>query len=189
MIMRFFRGNRLIASALLLLMQVPIPSAQAYYNANSPMGTNTNEVLEYDSSAPFLDLFKTSLPFREAAPFLTKGQVQYDRFGWPTSISAGGQAGTRLINKLPANTIPRGYYTVLYEGQGKITYGLDASIVESQPGRDVILIDPGKDNEYSVKLEIKATNPDNYIRNIHVIPQGGICASNPFQRVNGSFQP
>lgn len=188
MIMRFFRGNRLIASALLLLMQVPIPSAQAYYNANSPMGTNTNEVLEYDSSAPFLDLFKTSLPFREAAPFLTKGQVQYDRFGWPTSISAGGQAGTRLINKLPANTIPRGYYTVLYEGQGKITYGLDASIVESQPGRDVILIDPGKDNEYSVKLEIKATNPDNYIRNIHVIPQGGICASNPFQRVNGSSQ-
>lgn len=188
MVMRFFRGNRLIASALLLITQLPLPSALAYYNANSPLGTNTNEVLEYDSSAPFLDLFKTSLPFREAIPYLTKGQVQYDRFGWPTSIAAGGQAGTRLINKLAANTIPRGYYTVLYEGQGKIEYGLDASLVESQPGRDIIKIDPGKDNEYSVKLEIKATNPNNYIRNIHVIPQGGICASNPFQRVNGASQ-
>ncbi|HPY39693.1 MAG TPA: sugar-binding protein, partial [Thiolinea sp.] len=41
---------------------------------------------------------------------------------------------------------------------------------------------------YSVKLEIKATNADNYIRNIHVVPQGGICASNPFQRVNGATQ-
>ncbi|HMT94817.1 sugar-binding protein [uncultured Thiothrix sp.] len=188
MITRFFRENRLIAAALLILLQLPTSAVQAYYNANSPLGTNTNEVLEYDSSAPFLDLFKTSLPFREAAPFLTKGSVQYDRFGWPTSIAPGAQAGTRLINKLPANTIPRGYYTVLYEGQGKIEYGLDASLVEAQPGRDVILIDPGKDNEYSVKLEIKATNPDNYIRNIHVIPQGGICASNPFQRVNGASQ-
>jgi hypothetical protein len=188
MITRFFRGNRLIASALLLVLQLPSMPAQAYYNANSPMGTNTNEVLEYDSSAPFLDLFKTSLPFREAVPYLTKGSVQYDRFGWPTRIAPGGQAGTRLVNKLPANTIPRGYYTVLYEGQGKIEYGLDASLVEAQPGRDVILIDPGKDNEYSVKLEIKATNPDNYIRNIHVIPQGGICASNPFQRVNSASQ-
>lgn len=188
MVMRFFRGNRLIASALLLVMHLPLTSALAYYNANSPLGTNTNEVLEYDSSAPFLDLFKTSLPFREAVPYLTKGQVQYDRFGWPTSIAPGGQAGTRLINKLPANTLPRGYYTVLYEGQGKIEYGLDASLVEAQPGRDIIKIDPGKDNEYSVKLEIKATNPNNYIRNIHVIPQGGICASNPFQRVNGASQ-
>ncbi len=188
MIRRFFGGSRVAASAFLLFCLTASPSAQAFYNSNSPMGTNTNEVLEYDSSVPFLDLFKASLPFREAAPYLTKGDVQYDRLGWPTFIPPGGQAGTRLINKLPANTIPRGYYTVLYEGRGKIEYGLDATLVESQPGRDVILIDPGKDQEYSVKLEIKATTPDNYLRNIHVVPQGGICASNPFQRVNSASQ-
>ncbi len=187
MIMRFFGGSRFLAATFLLLCQGSTP-ALAYFNANSPMGSNTNEVLEYDSSVPFIDLFKASLPFREAIPYLTKGQIEYDRFGWPTYIAPGAQAGTRLINKLPANNIPRGYYTVLYEGQGKMEYGLDATLVESQPGRDVILIDPGKDNEYSVKLEIKSTNPNNHLRNIHVVPQGGICASNPFQRVNGASQ-
>ncbi|MGB1009699.1 MAG: sugar-binding protein [Thiolinea sp.] len=186
---RFFGGSRVFASLCLLLGGALISnSAQAYFNTNSPMGTNTNEVLEYDSSVPYLDLFKASLPFREAAPYLTKGRVEYDRYGWPTYISQGGMAGTRLLNKLHENAIPRGYYTVLYEGQGKLEYALDAKLVQSQPGRDVILLDPGKDKEYGVKITIKSTTRGNHLRNIRVIPQGGICASNPFQRVNGPTQ-
>ncbi len=191
MIMRFFGGSRVIASLALSLtiLQFACPTqAEAFYNARSPMGTNTNEVLEFDSSVPFIDLFKAALPFREAAPFLTKGRVDYDRLGWPRYIAPGAQAGTRLLSKIPARTIPRGYYIVLYEGDGKIEYGLDAELVESQPGRDVILLDPGPDKEYNVKLEIKETNRNNYIRNIHVVPQGGICAGNPFRRVSNASQ-
>ncbi|WP_026154829.1 sugar-binding protein [Thiolinea disciformis] len=182
------RGRMAAAMVLIVLQALLGTTAHGYYNANSAMGSNTNEVLEYDSSVPFIDLFKASLPFRESVPFLTKGQIEYDDYGWPKYIAPGAQAGTRLVHRLPAGTIPRGYYIVLYQGEGKIEYGLDASLVESQPGRDVILIDPGKDNEYSVKLEIKATNPNNYIRNIHVVPEGGICASNPFRRVSGASQ-
>jgi hypothetical protein len=161
--------------------------AAAFYNSFSALGTNTNEIMEDDSSAPFIDLMKMSLPFREARP-LTKGDVQYDQYGWPSSISPGGQAGTRILNKLPAGTIPRGFYTVLYEGEGKLEYGNDASLVEHTNGRDVILIDPGKDNVLSATLYIKATNPANHLRNIRILPQGGICASNPFQRVAGAGQ-
>lgn len=146
------------------------------------MGTNTNEIMEDDSSAPFVDLFKMSVPFREARP-LTQGDVKYDRYGWPVSIPTGGKAGTRFLNKLPAGTIPRGFYTVLYDGQGTIEYGNDATLTEHTEGRDIILIDPGKDNELSATLYIKTTNPQNYIRNIRILPQGGICASNPFLRV------
>ncbi|MEZ5478247.1 MAG: hypothetical protein R3E95_12410 [Thiolinea sp.] len=186
---RFFGGSRVLASLFLLLgLSLSSHTTYAYFNSTSPMGTNTNEVLEYDSSVPFLDLFKASLPFQEAAPYLTKGRVEYDRYGWPTYISPGGMAGTRVISKLHEDAVTRGYYTVLYEGEGQLKYELDAKLVQSQPGRDLIMIDPGSDKEYNVKLTITSTKRGNHLRNIRVLPQGGICASNPFQRVNGATQ-
>ncbi|CAA6821389.1 MAG: cellulose-binding domain protein, partial [uncultured Thiotrichaceae bacterium] len=185
---RFFGGSRVFASILLLAGSSAAGNSYALYNTSSPLGTNTNEVLEYDSSVPFLDLFKASLPFREGAPFLTKGKITYDRYGWPTSISPGGIVGTRVISKLHKDAIPRGHYTVLYEGQGKLEYGLDAKLVQHQSGRDVIYIDPGKDNLYNVKLTIKSTQQGNHLRNIRILPEGGICASNPFDRVAGATQ-
>lgn len=185
---RFFGGSRVFASLLLLAGSTAAGNSYALYNSSSPLGTNTNEVLEYDSSVPFLDLFKASLPFREGAPYLTKGQVTYDRYGWPASISPGGMAGTRVISKLHKDAVPRGHYTVLYEGQGKLEYGLDAKLVQHQPGRDIIYIDPGKDDLYNVKLTIKSTKQGNHLRNIRILPEGGICASNPFERVAGATQ-
>lgn len=185
---RFFGGSRVLASAFLLLGLLGSSDTYAYLNNSSPLGTNTNEVLEFDSSVPFLDLFKASLPFHEAVPHLTKGRVEYDRHGWPTYISPGGMAGTRVISKLHENAVPRGYYTVLYEGQGELSYGLDAKLVQSQPGRDLIMLDPGKDKEYNVKLTIKSTQRGNHLRNIRILPQGGICSSNPFVRVHNASQ-
>ena len=89
---------------------------------------------------------------------------------------------------MPAGTIPSGTYTVSYEGEGKLEYGNDATLVEHAQGRDVIMLDPGKDNELNATLFIKATNPSNHLRNIRILPPGGICASNPFQRVAGAGQ-
>ncbi len=149
---RFFGGSRIIALLLLIAGTATAGKSYALYNSSSPLGTNTNEVLEYDSSVPYLDLFKASLPFREGAPHLTKGQITYDRYGWPTSISRGGMAGTRIISKLHKDAIPRGHYTVLYDGQGKLEYGLDAKLVQHQPGQDIIYLNPGKDGQYNVKL-------------------------------------
>ncbi|HPE61827.1 MAG TPA: sugar-binding protein [Thiolinea sp.] len=188
MINRIKGGRRQFASIILALSALVCADASAYFNSSSPMGTNTNEVLEYDSSVPFIDLFKASLPFREAAPYLTKGRVDYDRYGWPTYIAPGGEAGTRLISKLHENAIPRGYYVVLYDGDGKLEYGLDAKLVQGQKGRDVIMLDPGKDKEYNAKVVIKSSNPQNPLRNIRVLPSGGICAGNPFERVNSAGQ-
>lgn len=181
------RGGRWLAPCLLLVGMTTSHSATAFFNSYSALGTNTNEIMEDDSSVPFIDLFKMSLPFREASP-LTKGNVQYDRYGWPTRIAPDGQVGTRFVSKLPAGTIPQGYYTVLYEGQGKLEYGNDAKLVEHTEGRDIIMLEPGADKELNATLFIKSTNPDNYLRNVRILPQGGICASNPFQRVAGASQ-
>lgn len=177
----------MLASFVLLLGLAVTQTATAFYNSTSALGTNTNEIMDDDSSAPFIDLMKMSLPFREARQ-LNKGDIQYDRHGWPTRISNGGQAATRFVSKLPAGTIPAGPYTVLYDGEGKLEYGNDAHLQNQQPGRDIIILEPGQDKELNATLFIKATNPANPVRNIRILPPGGICSSNPFRRVANPSQ-
>lgn len=151
-------------------------------NSASPLGTNTNEITESDASMPFIDLMRAAVPFAEAAPWLTKGNVTYDANGWPANLN-GGQAGTRFLSNLPAAVIPEGTYTVLYEGEGDIQYMNDATLVEHKPGYDTINIAAGQDGVLNASLLITRSNPQNYLRNIRILPPGGICASNPFQRV------
>lgn len=155
--------------------------------AKFPVGINTNEVMQIDSSVPFVNLFKQALPFDEANSKLTRGNISYDRDGWPKNLN-GGQAGTNLLHWLPEGTLPTGNYTVLYDGKGKLAYTDDAKLISSKPGRDVIQIAAGHDKFIKVTLIIKQTNPRDYIRNIRVLLPGGICANNPFQRVYSARQ-
>jgi hypothetical protein len=156
---------------------------------------NTNELREEDSSIPFIDLYRMSLPFEEARRWkhYTHGNIQYDRNGWPIRLN-GGQVGTRFVNKLPKGTIPEGFYSVFYDGVGHIDYGNDASIYQRSKGKDIIQIKAGKDKQISATLFIKYTDPNNHLRNIRIIMPGGICKNNPFRRAthrnecrNGSY--
>ncbi len=151
---------------------------------SSPLGINTNEIMENDASVPFVDLMKMAMPFEEARPWLTKGVVKYDKNGWPNYIAKGAQAGTRFLNDLPAGTIPDGLYTVLYEGEGIIQYNHDAHLVKRSFGRDVILIRAGKDKILRAIFKIHATDPNNPIRNVRILLPGGICENNQYKRVD-----
>ena len=152
-------------------------------NRASPLGINTNETMDMDSSVPFINLFKLALPFEEARPWLTKGSIQYDDNGWPKNLN-GGFAGTRFIGGYPADSIPSAVYNVFYEGQGKIRYGVDAKLIKRMPGRDLIEIRPGKNKKISASLTIIETNPNNHLRNIRILLPGGICKGNPFRKVS-----
>ena len=170
--------------ALLLITQPAILFAKN--NSHSPLGVNSNEVMDDDASVPFVDVFRASVPFEEARPWLTKGKVKYDSDGWPVYIPKNGQVGTRFINKLPAGTVPDGLYTVLYEGKGKLIYGNDAKLVRSTPGKDIVSIKAGKDRELRGTLIVKETDPNNHIRNIRILMPGGICSNNPYKRVHSA---
>ncbi|MEN9503749.1 MAG: hypothetical protein RI964_3034 [Pseudomonadota bacterium] len=154
-------------------------------NAASSLGTNTNEVTESDSSAPFIDLFRAAIPFEESRPWTTKGNIVYDTDGWPMNLN-GGQAGSRFLSNLPAQTVPDGVYTVLYDGDGEIQYLNDATLLEHKPGVDTINISAGDDQMLNASLIITGSDPKNYLRHIRILPPGGICANNPFQRVNSA---
>ena len=95
---RFFGGSRVFASLCILLgSSIASTGTQAYFNNASPLGTNTNEVLEYDSSVPYIDLFKASLPFREAAPHLTNSIPPYAVTMVVPLVDIDEQTGTTAI--------------------------------------------------------------------------------------------
>ena len=164
-----------------LLFQLSIAFGAS--SLNSPLGINTNEITEDDASLPFVDIFKSSIPFEEARPWLTKGRIRYDRDGWPTHIPKGAQVGTRFIKDVPAQVLPKGLYTVLYQGKGKIIYGHNAKLIKRLPGRDIIAINAANKPEINATLIIKSTDPKNHIRNIHILMPGGICSNNPFRHI------
>lgn len=185
----FSSVTSLSSKALLALVaSLTLTASPAFANnANSPLGTNTNELSDEDSSIPFVDLFRVALPFEKAKPWLTKGNLQYDRNGWPVNLN-GGRAGTRFLANLPGASIPQGLYTVLYEGEGKLQYGNDAKLVDQGQGYDRIQIQAGADNTLNATLYIIESNPRNPVRNIKIMMPGGICASNPFRHVNAANQ-
>ena len=164
---------------LILLFSMPV---QAVENRLSPLGINTNEIMDIDASVPFVDLFKLAAPFEEARPWLTKGKIDYDEHGWPTNLN-GGQAGTRFINNMRAESIPKGVYTVLYKGRGKLRYGGNVRLLRHYPGRDLIEFRPGKNKRITATVMIVETNPKNPIRDLHVLMPGGICKHDPMRRV------
>ena len=168
-------------TSIIILLSALFTHANLYAAGKPLLGINTNEVMQVDSSAPFLNLFKQALPFDESRR-LTHGNIAYDHDGWPRNLN-GGVAGTNLIHWLPAGTIPDGNYTVLYDGEGTLTYGDDAKLVSQSAGREIIQIRAGGDKFFKVTLRIIKSNPKNYLRNIRLLPPGGICANNPYKRV------
>lgn len=146
------------------------------------LGINTADVREDTSSIQFLNLFKSAIPFAETVPWGSSKDVEYDKHGWPTDLN-GGKAGTKFLNRLPEGTIEDGFYTVLYDGEGEIFYGNDARLVVHRPNRDVIEIKAGKDKILNASLFIKKTTKDNHIRNLHILPEGGICQGKPHIKV------
>ena len=181
--MQFIANFRTVLTALLGATAVLL-SMQAH--AKMPIGINTNEVTHQDASAPFVDLFKMSLPFTESNR-LTKGYIEYDDNGWASNLQ-GGVAGSNVVHWVPAGTLPDGNYTVLYDGEGQLVYGADATIARSTPGKDIVRVQAGADQWLKITLEIKRSNPQNYVRNIRFLLPGGICANNPFKRVNSAKQ-
>ena len=172
-----------LSSILLFCLISFAANAAPVHNRLSPLGINTNEIMDIDTSVPFIDLFKLASPFDESRPWLTKGKVMYDEQGWPSDLN-GGQAGTRFLNNIPAKTVPTGVYTVLYNGKGRIRYGGNVRLLRHYNGRDLIQFRPNKEQRITATLTIIESDTKDYLRNIRVIMPGGICKNEPTRHVN-----
>ena len=159
-------------------------------NRVSPIGINANEIFEQDSSIPFVNLFRVATPFHENIrcrakdkPCLTSASVEYDKQGWPKKLN-GGKAGVFFLRNVQLAALPKGDFSVLYDGEGKIEYLHNVELVSRKKGEDIIRFNARADGFMTAALQITESNLDKPLRNIRVLLSGGICHNDPFHQVS-----
>ncbi len=141
-------------------------------NANATLGMNLEQVGAVGKAWVFVDVFKTSTPFvakNSNFSTWTGAPLDLDEEGWVLSLQPNQIAVTQMIDRQGAD-YPAGQYICLYDGQGTITFGGDASIVSQTPGRIVVQVNP-TDTGKTV-LIISATQNSDPIRNIRFLMPG-----------------
>ena len=191
-------ARRILLAGMLVLVSTPHEACAATAaNARSPLGMNLLQMSYYSAEQPFLDIFKTT-GVSQATPrgWTThssstwdtgeEGYLQLDAAGYPRTLSASSSdphspqlftsVGVLLLRDLPKANADAGLpyrpgrYIVLYDGQGTLEYGIDATLVSASPGRD--LIEVAQPTQGGIDLRITSTDPHHtgsYIHNIRVV--------------------
>ena len=172
----------------------------APYNRATYVGMNLNNVSYFTTEQHFLDIFKTGYT-QENISSPTNGwltqcpdnstfdthEEQYlklDSNGWPTSLTATGEGGPQTFDAIGIlllrgqPTYPSGNYVVLYQGQGALNFGLDATVVSTSIGRDIINV--ATPTSLGIWLYITSTDPNHtgdYLRDIQVVYSPNSTAS------------
>jgi len=171
-------------------------------NARSAMGINLAAVNYFASEQPFINGFLESQQWitHSDATWDTKEEqyIHLDANGWPITLTSLHEPSPQRFNSVgviflqgmpstPNGIYPGGQYVVLYDGQGTLAYGFDATLVSRSPGRDVINVVPSNNG---IDLRIVETDPHhhgNYLRNIRFVTAANESAAKAGQLFNPAF--
>jgi hypothetical protein len=153
----------------------------ALADSRPALGMNLNGPADWNTELPFVDVFRLSRTWisqREGAAWGQGPALSLDERGWIRRLEPGCYAETPLCT-IEGGRYPSGRYTVLYDGEGTLEAWGAARLVSQSPGRAVLEVDSRKGGFF---LRIRATQPQNYLRNIRVIMPGfeKTCRENPF---------
>ena len=137
-----------------------------------------NGISDWSTQHPFLDVMKSARPWIGHLPNQWGGadfedlhaEGVFDEQGWPIRIPDGVTKLESLIltDQPPEARHLNGRYILEYEGEGNLNVTGRARVISREPGLRVFSYSPGSG---SVGIAISATNPDNPIRNIRVVPE------------------
>lgn len=198
-----FNGLLALAALTLLVEASPQTMAATSSNSKSPLGINLNSISYWSSEMPFINVFVSNSGWithsNNSWDTQEEKYLNLDSNGWPISLKAqnepSGQqfnsVGVLLLRSLPSTPngyYPAGKYIILYQGQGTISYGGDATLVSRAAGQDTINV--ANPSGGGIDVRITATDPNNtgnYIRNIRVVQAGNLSAFNAGQIFNPRF--
>lgn len=152
------------------------PKAAAASNetaTRSRLGINLNGPADWNTEIPFVDVFKLSRAWisqKEGAGWGQGPKLERDENGWIKRLEPGCFAETPMLT-VPAAAYPKaaGEYVCLYDGEGEIRLnGIEREVSRSK-GRIVFVPRP---DSGSLFLQVRSTDPANYIRNIRVLLPG-----------------
>lgn len=136
----------------------------------SPLGININSLRDWNTSYPFVDVFKSSRPFRGEKG----GGVTLDDKGWVTSMDSGVQAVSPVIYDIKNEMQIKGDYVALYEGKGKLDFSC-AKVKSNDPAAKRVVFRVGGGGTCGLYLKIRKTDENDPIRNLHILLPGGVC--------------
>jgi hypothetical protein len=164
-------------------------------NQTSAMGTNLAAPTDYGREYPFINYFKMARPWFSApadgSAFQDERALDLDARGNVRSLAAGQVARSVLFTGAPADPgIAGRTFNLYFDGDG------DFEVSNAAPGsfqqisarhyrfatRDIT----GPDDELILIITMTRNNPQQPVRNVRLMPGGGICASNPMLRVSSA---
>lgn len=160
------------------------PVSAAAPKAQPRLGMNLNGPADWNTELPFVDVFRLSRSWisqKQGTAWGKGPQLVLDERGWVTRLEPDCWAETPLCT-VEAGHYPSGRYTVLYDGEGRLEFVHAARVVSREPGRMEIEVDASKGGFF---LQLRETNPADYLRNIRVIMPGfeNSYRDNPFHPV------
>ncbi len=158
--------------AILTVLAALTFSTHAQDTACPKSGINLAGIPSWTPSWPFVDAFKIRRPWisgdASGSVWDDGRPIPTDEFGWVTSILPDQRVHT-LIYDNAFGHYPAGRYVCLYEGQGNLHIGGDATEITRAPGRIELDVSP---TESGMWLTIFSTDPQDHIRNIRLIMPG-----------------
>lgn len=147
------------------------------------VGSNLGEVADYSNEYPFINYFHQARPWfsASATEFQNEEKLALDKNGNVKSLAKGQFARTVIFTGTPADPGLAGKtFELFYDGKGTLTYG-NVTVISQSPGHDVIQLGTIADSNTELIAIITLTQTDkkNPLRNIRLLPPGGICANNP----------
>jgi hypothetical protein len=151
-------------------------------NSKGKIGINVGGVDYYSSELMFVDVMKyggswVTSSIRGEFNSGLSDYVPSDENGYPlripyqyNSTETVTSMGTLTLREISGNHYPAGDYTVLYDGEGELSFDFASSVISSQPGRMIIrVLNTTGDGVF---MRIIRSNESNHIRNIRIIMPG-----------------
>jgi hypothetical protein len=180
--------TRIVAAFLVLVCVSRAPTAHAGDDPLAPLASNINSVTDFSDEFPFVNLMKSSrdwIPGR-AGCFDCRDNpscggvcpvtLDRDADGYVQSLLPNQEARTVIHAGagLATGRLPAGTYTMLFDGSGSVSFFGTSNVQNPQPGR--ITFDIGASNT-NIGFSLTATTPGNHLRNIRILPPGGVCSN------------
>jgi len=157
-------------------------------NTNSPLAINIAPFAAWTPGWVLMDVFPKSQPWVsnlcnsdvwESGPALN-----LDASGWVTSLDSNQCADTLIFGSM-AGRYPEGTYVVLWEGDGDLSIRWDVepevqhtqgSTPETRNGLNRMTFELSATQQSDLGIGIRiASQATDYIRNIRLLPPGGVC--------------
>jgi hypothetical protein len=182
---------RLAAAACCLATSLALPVTRA--GTVPSLGTNLAPVTDFTAEYPFVNHFKQAMPWVSGKKFGTFDdgrRLKLDANGYVKELARGQVANSVLFtgDAVDPDLVGR-RFILSWGGKGKMSLGgaVDQDTISFGTNRIEFTLETANPGEQpTIILTLLKTDPSKRVKNIKLVPTGGVCASDPQTAVDGT---